>query len=56
MSEAGKSMSSGQYPVLFVDDEPAVLETYQRLLHRDYEIEIAVGAEAALRMLKVRGP
>ena len=34
--------------VLFVDDEPAVLEGYRRLLRRDFTVETAVGGEAAL--------
>ena len=31
--------------VLFVDDEVAVLNGYQRLLHREFEVNIAVGGE-----------
>ena len=34
--------------VLFVDDEPAVLDGYRRLLRRDFTVETAVGGEAAL--------
>lgn len=55
MPEAG-NVSSSRQTVLFVDDEPAILDTYQRLLHRDFEIEIAVGGPLALRMLELRGP
>ena len=55
MPEAG-NVRSGRQTLLFVDDEPAILDTYQRLLHRDFEIEIAVGGQLALRMLELRGP
>jgi len=37
--------------ILFVDDDPAVLEGYQRLLSKNFEIETASGAEQALSML-----
>ena len=30
--------------ILFVDDEPAVLEGYRRLLHKDFQVDTAVGA------------
>lgn len=47
-------MSQAQPTILFVDDEPAVLEGYRRLLHRDFEIETAVGGPAALRLMAGR--
>jgi YesN/AraC family two-component response regulator len=31
------------HKVLIVDDEPAVLEGYQRLLHREFNLETAEG-------------
>jgi response regulator RpfG family c-di-GMP phosphodiesterase len=42
--------------VLFVDDEPAVLDGYKRLLHRDFEIETAVGGEQGLASIREHGP
>jgi DNA-binding NtrC family response regulator len=37
--------------ILFVDDEPAVLEGYQRLLSREFDVETAVGGEQGLEKL-----
>lgn len=34
--------------ILFVDDEPAVLDGYRRLLHKDFNLETAVGAGEGL--------
>jgi response regulator RpfG family c-di-GMP phosphodiesterase len=42
--------------VLFVDDEALVLEGYKRMLHRDFEVETAVGGEQGLMALRVQGP
>lgn len=42
--------------VLFVDDEPEVLESYERLLRREFKINIAVGAEKALDAIRSFGP
>ena len=42
--------------ILFVDDEPAVLDGYKRLLHRDFAVETAVGGVLGLEALKERGP
>lgn len=42
--------------ILFVDDDPAVLDGYRRSLHREFEIEIAIGAEQGLAVLQERGP
>lgn len=42
--------------VLFVDDEPVLLQGYQRLLHRDFEVTTAVGGAAALTMIRHMGP
>lgn len=38
--------------ILFVDDEPRVLEAFERQLHNRFELEVAVGAEQALRMIE----
>ena len=42
--------------ILFVDDEPAVLDSYARLLHRDFHVETAVGGEQGLEAVKSKGP
>jgi CheY-like chemotaxis protein len=42
--------------VLFVDDEPAVLEGYRRLLHREIPIDTAVGGIQGLTAIVERGP
>jgi len=42
--------------ILLVDDEPNVLQGYQRLLHREFKLETAVGGKGALAMLSVNGP
>ena len=42
--------------ILFVDDEPNVLEAYQRNLRKLYSIDTATGGEMALKMMSERGP
>lgn len=42
--------------ILFVDDEPAVLDGYMRLLHREFKITKAVGAKEGLMSLLSEGP
>ncbi len=42
--------------VLFVDDEPAVLDGYRRLLGRDLTIETAVGGALGLTAIAESGP
>jgi len=42
--------------VLFVDDEPAVLDGYKRMFHKEFEIETAVGGEAGLALIQNLGP
>jgi response regulator RpfG family c-di-GMP phosphodiesterase len=42
--------------VLFVDDEPILLQGYQRLLHKEFQITTAVGGAAALTMIQHLGP
>jgi response regulator RpfG family c-di-GMP phosphodiesterase len=34
--------------ILLVDDEPAILQGYQRVLHREFQIDIALGSAQAL--------
>ena len=42
--------------ILFVDDEPAVLRSYKRLMGLDYNLDIAEGAEQGLQLLEKRRP
>jgi FixJ family two-component response regulator len=42
--------------ILFVDDEPAVLDGYRRMLHYVFQISTAVGGEAGLAMIHDCGP
>lgn len=42
--------------ILFVDDEPFVLEGFQRLLRKTFQIETSVSGAEALRKLKGNGP
>ena len=41
---------------LCVDDEPNVLEAYQRALRKEFRIETALGGTEGLRMIAERGP
>jgi ActR/RegA family two-component response regulator len=42
--------------VLLVDDEPAVLAGYERTLHREFEVDTAVGGELGLKAIRESGP
>jgi len=42
--------------ILFVDDEPNVLQSIQRQLHKRFPLQIAVGGAEALRILREEGP
>jgi response regulator RpfG family c-di-GMP phosphodiesterase len=42
--------------VLFVDDEPILLQGYQRLLRKDFSVSSAVGGAAALLLIRQEGP
>ncbi len=42
--------------ILFVDDEPAVLDGYKRTLYREFELDIAVGGEKGLEAISAHGP
>jgi len=42
--------------ILFVDDEPAVLDGYKRMLHREFKVDTAVGGELGLEKIKSSGP
>ncbi len=42
--------------ILLVDDEPAVLAGYERILHREFEVSTAVGGELGLKTIQSSGP
>jgi DNA-binding NtrC family response regulator len=42
--------------ILFVDDEPQVQDGLKRMLHKEFEVDTAVGAEQALTAIRVVGP
>lgn len=42
--------------ILLVDDEPAALDGYQRILRRDFEVVTAIGGEEALTLIRTDGP
>lgn len=42
--------------ILFVDDEQPVLDGYKRTLHRDFDVDTAVGGEQGLASIRDRGP
>ena len=42
--------------ILFVDDEPNVLQSIQRQLRKRFDMVTAEGGEEALRILKEQGP
>ena len=45
-------MSDQRYRLLFVDDEPALLDTLRRAFRKDYEILTAEGGRAAVEILR----
>jgi CheY-like chemotaxis protein len=45
-----------QEKVLFVDDEPAILQGYQRLLRGEFQMDTAIGGKGALIALETTGP
>lgn len=47
---------STQQRILFVDDEPAVLESYTRMLRREFDIATAASGADALALLNDHGP
>ena len=42
--------------ILFVDDEPSVLDGIRRMLHREFEMDTAIGAEEGLAAIFDHGP
>lgn len=42
--------------ILFVDDEPNVLQSIRRSLRKEFDVDTAEGGEEALRMLNANGP
>lgn len=45
-----------QEKILLVDDEPAVLQGYQRLFRNEFQIDTAPGGQAALHTIQTNGP
>jgi response regulator RpfG family c-di-GMP phosphodiesterase len=42
--------------ILFVDDEPAVLDGYKRMLYRDFDVQTAEGGDLGLEKIRQSGP
>lgn len=42
--------------ILFVDDEPSVLEALQRQFHKQFHIHTALGGAEGISMLRIQGP
>ncbi len=42
--------------ILLVDDEPAVVQSFQRQLRKKYEVDIAIGGFEGLKSINSRGP
>ncbi len=42
--------------ILFVDDEPNILATFKRNLHKKYTVEVAEGPEQGLEIVRRNGP
>jgi FixJ family two-component response regulator len=42
--------------ILLVDDEPSVLAGYERTLHREFQVDTAVGGELGLQAIQRTGP
>jgi len=42
--------------ILFVDDEPAVLDGYKRSLFREFEVDTALGGSEGLTAIETKGP
>src|ERR1700748_1557187 len=53
MHELGTGMAE---KILFVDDEPAVLEGYKRVLYPEFEVDIVDGAASAFAAIEENGP
>ena len=44
------------YKVLFVDDESSILDGYKRMLHREFQVDTAVGGLQGLALIRDHGP
>ena len=42
--------------ILFVDDEPSVLDGYRRLLHAEFSLDTAIGGVEGLAAIAEHGP
>ena len=49
-------MSEISNKILLVDDEPNVLQGFKRHLRKSYELDLAIGGEAAIELIKNKGP
>jgi putative two-component system response regulator len=57
VSQSGTvELSSEKVRVLFVDDEPLVLEGLRRSVNKEYAVDLALGAEEALEQLRKNAP
>ncbi len=52
-SYQSKRATAGKLPrILIIDDEPAIRDSYRRVLKAQYNVDVADSAEAALRMIE----
>jgi response regulator RpfG family c-di-GMP phosphodiesterase len=42
--------------ILYVDDDPNILASYKRVLHKRFDVETALGGQEGLEMIRSRGP
>jgi response regulator RpfG family c-di-GMP phosphodiesterase len=56
LSETRDQKNNMTEKILFVDDEPAVLAGYKRLLYPEFEVDTAEGAANAFAAIKKNGP
>jgi CheY-like chemotaxis protein len=56
ISDQASSQPTARPRVLFVDDEPYVLEGIQRSLYKEFHTDVAAGGEEGLRRLQENGP
>lgn len=47
---------SNRHRVLFVDDEPRILESIKRVVRGDFDVDTALGAALGMAMVKAAGP
>jgi putative nucleotidyltransferase with HDIG domain len=55
--DSGKSATAASKPrILFVDDEPAILESLHRSVRREFAADVAIDADHGLTCLRCNGP